>query len=86
MLLSQGFIVCNKIEKLSRGECVNLSIRHFPPWILGSCMEAVTFKKPLIQKMKMAELQAGLYFPDAHLLLMADALLQGNEMSLLRII
>lgn len=60
--------------------------REFSHWIYGFCTATVTFLKATDPKNEYCrELQPGPYFPDAHLLLMADGLLQGKD-EFLRII
>lgn len=78
MCLSEGFIVCSKNE----GKRVCKPGLAFSHWVLGFCWAAVTFYKAIDPKNEYCgELQPGLYFPDAHLLSVADGLLQGSEMS-----
>lgn len=53
---------------------------EFSLWIYGVCMVTVTFLKAVDpQNEHCRALQPGLYFPDAHLLPMADGMLQGKD-------
>lgn len=81
MCLSEGFIVCNnKKKKKKERKCVNVA-RHFPIGFLASARRLWPLKSHWSKNEYCRELQPGLYFPDAHLLSMADGLLQGNELS-----